>query len=111
VRGKLEVREGEGAPPALSQAAPPRATPATAGAARADLSPAVRQLVKQHNLDVTQIKGTGRGGRITHEDVQNHLKGRAAGPAAPPEGGTKRVPHSPMRRRIAQHMVESLLKT
>ena len=76
------------------------------------LSPAVRQLLKQHNLDVAQIKGTGRSGRVTHEDVQNFLKGQAALPASLPlPSGSRRVPHSPMRRRIAQHMVESLLKT
>src|SRR5262249_35885971 len=65
--------------------------------------------------DVAQITGTGRGGRVTHEDVQNYLKTRAAGEAGvsrpPAPGGSRRVPHSPTRRRLAPHMGESLLQT
>lgn len=78
-----------------------------------ELSPAVRALVHQHNLDVNQMTGTGRGGRITHEDVLRYLKD--ARPA--PVRGTayelkgRWVPHTAMRRRIAQHMVNSMLET
>src|SRR5262249_7670953 len=111
VLGRIEVVAAEAAPG--MQPAPPPTAPANAGPAPArtqDLSPAVRQLVKQHHLDVTKITGTGKGGRITHEDVQNYLKRQTAAPGetAP---ASRRVPHSPTRRRIAQHMVESLLRT
>jgi 2-oxoglutarate dehydrogenase E2 component (dihydrolipoamide succinyltransferase) len=41
-----------------------------------DLSPAVRNLVEEHNLDVNELAGTGPGGRITKEDVQRHLDER-----------------------------------
>jgi 2-oxoglutarate dehydrogenase E2 component (dihydrolipoamide succinyltransferase) len=76
----------------------------------AELSPAVRQLVKKHHLDVALIPGTGRRGRITHEDVQNYLKLATSGSnEAAPSG--RRIPHSAIRRRTAQHMVESLLQT
>jgi 2-oxoglutarate dehydrogenase E2 component (dihydrolipoamide succinyltransferase) len=75
-----------------------------------ELSPAVRQLVKKHNLDVSRIAGTGRGGRITVEDVKNLLKeGPDSGGERLPAG--RLVPHSTMRRRIAQHMLESMLRT
>ena len=37
---------------------------------QAELSPAVRRLLKEKGLDVSQVKGTGRGGRITVEDVE-----------------------------------------
>lgn len=87
------------------------AAPVSAAALR-ELSPAVRALVQQHNLDPSQIKGTGRGGRITHEDVMLYLKSpRPAATETPRELKGKIVPHTPMRRRIARHMVESLLKT
>jgi len=75
-----------------------------------ELSPAVRRLVRDHGVDVSKIKGTGRGGRITYEDVQAHLKQPAEGVGTYHLTG-KKIPHSPMRRRIAQHMVESMLKT
>lgn len=73
------------------------------------LSPAVRRLVRQHNIDVSLITGSGRGGRITYEDVESFLEGEvkpAAGPLV-----NKTIPHTPMRRRIAGHMVTSMLKT
>jgi 2-oxoglutarate dehydrogenase E2 component (dihydrolipoamide succinyltransferase) len=102
VLGRIEAADG-----ARAATPKPAAPPAAPGRPPApDLSPAVRQLVKQHNIDVAQIRGTGRGGRVTHEDVQNYLKDRGG-----PVPASTRVPHSPMRRPIAAHMVESLLKT
>jgi 2-oxoglutarate dehydrogenase E2 component (dihydrolipoamide succinyltransferase) len=74
-----------------------------------ELSPAVRQLLRQHGLDPSQIPGSGRGGRITVDDVQSFLKHQSPAAAEPPHA--QRVAHSPLRRRIAQHMVESMLKT
>jgi 2-oxoglutarate dehydrogenase E2 component (dihydrolipoamide succinyltransferase) len=124
VLGRIAT-DGEAAKPAATgvrakSAQAPAAAPA-AGPGRTDqLSPAIRQLVRQHNLDISKVQGTGRGGRITVEDVQNYLKGKgtsapaaaATAPAAPTTpGGSRKVPHSPMRRRIAQHMVESALRT
>ncbi|XPE61360.1 E3 binding domain-containing protein [Shigella flexneri] len=37
------------------------------------LSPAIRRLLAEHNLDASAIKGTGVGGRLTREDVEKHL--------------------------------------
>lgn len=88
-----------------------------------ELSPAVRRLLKEHQLDAAQIKGTGKDGRITHEDVQRYLDSprsaaestMQAESAVQIESGEtitgKRVPLTPMRRTIAHHMVESALKT
>ncbi len=79
------------------------------------LSPAVRQLVRQHNIDPAKIRGTGRGGRITADDVQKYFAGQASkeheATGKPGRVASHKIPHSPMRRRIAQHMVESALRT
>jgi len=71
------------------------------------LSPAVRRLVAEHAIDPAQIPGTGRGGRLTREDVLKAIASQAHADAAV-EGGVNHIPHSPIRRRIAQHMVQSL---
>jgi len=85
-------------------------------AARAPLSPSVRRLLKEHSLDVTHINGTGRDGRVTAQDVTRHAA-NAASRAGPPEPharvsrpGDVRVPHSAIRRRIAEHMARSLIE-
>lgn len=76
------------------------------------IGPAVRRLVREHNLDLSQIAGTGRGGRVTREDVTTFLQRGSSAPviSAGALVGT-RIPHSPMRQSIAKHMVESLLHT
>ncbi len=68
-----------------------------------ELSPAVRRLIQQHGLDPAAITGTGNGGRITAQDVERHL---AAHPSAGPSA--RLVPHSSMRKSIAEHMVKSV---
>ncbi len=49
---------------------------------RAHYSPAVRRLAREHNLDLSQVTGTGMGGRITREDVLRHVESQAT--KAPP---------------------------
>ena len=111
ILGRIEVAEEE----KLVREAPAVTPRAEAGtpqptARDTELSPAVRQLIKKHNLDVTRIRGTGRGGRVTYDDVQNYLKQPPSGGApAAPTG--RRIPHTLLRRRIAQHMVKSMLRT
>jgi 2-oxoglutarate dehydrogenase E2 component (dihydrolipoamide succinyltransferase) len=83
------------------------------------LSPAVRRLLAERGLSADSVRGSGEGGRITVDDVlATPRAASAAAPdaaptvaAAPAEEGVRRVPHTPMRRRIAAHMVESLLRT
>ncbi len=64
------------APAAASvAAAAPAAAPAAATATNTeDLSPAVRRLIAEHGLDASKIAGSGKGGRITKEDVLNYLE-------------------------------------
>jgi len=83
------------------------------------LSPAVRRLLAEHDLDPVLIPASGKGGRLTKEDVLTYLgRTRAeagAQPAAPvptppvavepPAEGEERVPMTPIRRRIAERLV------
>jgi len=90
--------------------------PATAaGEASQDLSPAVRRMLRQHGIAPEQIRGTGRGGRITLEDVEAYLAGRqtapARAPAPVPDTPSRKIPHTPIRLRTARRMVESMLQT
>ncbi|MGE0582820.1 MAG: dihydrolipoamide acetyltransferase family protein [Steroidobacteraceae bacterium] len=78
--------------------------------AHAAPSPAVRRLLAERGLVASDVRGTGNGGRITVEDV---LAAPERAPPAPeaapaPDGGSRLQPHSTMRRRIAERMVESL---
>jgi 2-oxoglutarate dehydrogenase E2 component (dihydrolipoamide succinyltransferase) len=91
---------------------------ATARTAREQLSPAVRRLMSEHGLALNEVTGSGQAGRITAADVLQAVEARkskatAAPPAAaPPEPlPLRRVAHSHMRKRIAEHMVQSLLHT
>jgi 2-oxoglutarate dehydrogenase E2 component (dihydrolipoamide succinyltransferase) len=72
------------------------------------LSPLVRKLAREHNLDLSQMTGTGAGGRITKQDVEAHLAPAAPPPPPPAAGPQTRIePLSPMRIKIAEHMVLS----
>ncbi|PLL85012.1 dihydrolipoyllysine-residue succinyltransferase [Klebsiella quasipneumoniae] len=85
------------------------------------LSPAIRRLLAEHNLDAAAIKGTGVGGRLTREDVEKHLakapaaaeaKAPAAAPAAAPapqlgHRSEKRVPMTRLRKRVAERLLEA----
>ena len=85
------------------------------------LSPAIRRLLAEHNLDPAAIKGTGVGGRLTREDVEKHLakapapaeaKAPAAAPAAAPapqlgHRSEKRVPMTRLRKRVAERVLEA----
>ena len=50
---------------------------------RGFMSPVVARMVAEHGLDITTIAGTGRGGRVTKKDVEEHLAGGAPAAAAP----------------------------
>jgi len=75
-------------------------------------SPAVRQLAKEHGVDLTQVKGTGAGGRVTKKDVQDFMAQRGA-PAKTTTAigeqsmGEELLPFTPMRKTIADRMVKS----
>ena len=84
------------------------------GGREARLSPLVRRLISDNGLDAAQITGTGRDGRITHEDVEAHIRDRNAKapaqtkPAAAAKLESRRIPHDTMRKSIAEHMAKSL---
>jgi 2-oxoglutarate dehydrogenase E2 component (dihydrolipoamide succinyltransferase) len=109
-----------------THAAPGAGSGARAAAAEsaAPLSPAVRRLLAEHGLSAAAVEGSGERGRLTVEDVLRAAAGGAGGAAerapaeagagpqpAAPAGGVHRVPHSAVRRRTAEHMVQSLLHT
>jgi 2-oxoglutarate dehydrogenase E2 component (dihydrolipoamide succinyltransferase) len=122
-------------PPVVAQ--PIQATPAPqpveeTAEPMGPLSPLVRKMAREHNINLNRVKGTGAGGRITRQDVEAYLSQRAepaaavppppARPAAPtpsapppapaplPPAGqakTRIEPLSTMRIKIAEHMVMS----
>ncbi|ATM85182.1 2-oxoglutarate dehydrogenase complex dihydrolipoyllysine-residue succinyltransferase [Yersinia massiliensis] len=83
------------------------------------LSPAIRRLIAEHDLDASAIKGSGVGGRITREDVDSHLathksapaaveaKAETAAPAALAGRSEKRVPMTRLRKRVAERLLEA----
>ncbi|MBU6421999.1 MAG: 2-oxoglutarate dehydrogenase complex dihydrolipoyllysine-residue succinyltransferase [Gammaproteobacteria bacterium] len=119
-------------PPAAKPvpAAPPPAPAVSVPAAARDLplSPSVRRLVEEHQLDPAQIKGSGPDGRLTKGDVLDYLnKGGAPAPAATPVAPAavavaapraaagarqdRRVPMTRMRARIAERLSQSQANT
>ena len=92
----------------------PRAQPAGREGAQL-LSPVVRKLIGEHNLDPTDLQGSGAGGRITRDDVLSYLARRQPGgtsqpaPAAAtsPLGSPNRLPLSRIRKRTAEQMALS----
>ncbi|MCF8052264.1 MAG: 2-oxoglutarate dehydrogenase complex dihydrolipoyllysine-residue succinyltransferase [Desulfobacterales bacterium] len=86
------------------------------------LSPAVRRLIEEKNLDPGDISGTGPGGRITKEDVLLHLEKSEPEKEAPgpkkeaeekpgAEEGVRRKKMSPIRQRIAARLLEAKQNT
>ena len=80
-------------PPAASPAPVPVPVTEEAG----PLSPLVRKMARENNVDLSKLKGTGAGGRITKQDVEAHLEARnaAPAPAAAPVQAAYAPPPSP----------------
>jgi 2-oxoglutarate dehydrogenase E2 component (dihydrolipoamide succinyltransferase) len=129
--------------PGVTAATAPAASPEPAGfelqaeKPRADMtaeelrlqrsSPVVRKIAAEHHVDIREVSGTGIGGRVTKQDILDHIGAReAAGTAAPvaepapappvppaaaaPAPAASRVevvPMSPIRRKTAEHMLLS----
>ena len=101
--------------PAAKEAAPAPAAKDTGSDASQTLSPAVRRAVIEHGVDPTAIKGTGKDGRLTKEDVIAAAKAKASGPApdtsaeqatpaATGERNTERVKMTRLRQTIAKRL-------
>jgi len=105
---------GSPTPGAGSAAAAPAAA-ATDGK-RAPVTPAARKLAAEHNIDTASLTGTGPGGRITREDVQQAIDAAAQAPAevstpAQEQVQDQSVPLRGMRKVIAERMHKSLTDT
>ncbi|MFK3943686.1 2-oxoglutarate dehydrogenase complex dihydrolipoyllysine-residue succinyltransferase [Pseudomonas monteilii] len=119
----------EGGAAAAPSAAPAAAAPAAAPSAAADAgeddpiaAPAARKLAEENGIDLATVSGTGKGGRVTKEDMVAAIANKksapapAAKPAAPAaapvvtSGGDrteKRVPMTRLRAKIAERLVEA----
>ena len=78
---------------------------------RLKLSPVVRRLLTEHQIDVNEVLGSGKDGRITRSDVMAFLDNRLTKPSVKPVlqplGDSNRVPFDRIRRVTAEHMVRS----
>ena len=118
---KAEAPKPAAPAPAPTPTPAPAPAPAAASGAAASLSPAVRRLVTENNLDVAKINGTGKDGRLTKADVQQAIaagtakmgaSASASAPAAAPaprkdDVREQRVPMSRLRRVIASRLKEA----
>jgi len=106
------------ATPAPAKPAAPAAAAAPAAPAGQTLSPAVKQLVADNNIDPSKIAGSGKDGRVTKGDVLQSLSAPSApstapaaivatSPAPAATGGTSRKRMSTLRQRIAQRLVQA----
>jgi len=127
VLGTLGEGSAAAAAPAAAAAAPAVAAQAAAPAAAGDdaiLSPAARKIAEENGLDANSIAGTGKGGRVTKEDVVAAVEAKkntpAAAPAAKPAAPAaaapmfaagdrveKRVPMTRLRAKVAERLVEA----
>lgn len=121
------------AAPADTPAAAPKAAPVAAkSGAAAEVSPAVRRLSAETGLDPAGVEGSGKAGRVTKGDMLAALSGQspiravapavataAAAPSAPAapvsipsrDGRTTRKRMSPLRRKIAERLVQAKTET
>jgi len=114
--------------PAAAEAAAPAAAPAAARESGATpsvlsgapsesgahiasglLSPAVRRLLREHSISAADVDGSGRDGRVTADDVVRSAQARSVeARQEAPQPLSTRIPHTAIRRRVAEHMARSL---
>jgi len=120
-------------PPAAPAPAPQAAAPAQeSDETSGPLSPLVRKMAREYNIDLGQVRGTGAGGRITKQDLEAYMAAQGArtmaAPSPAPAAATAPAPSAPapavpiarseapkekveplsmMRQKIAEHMVMS----
>ena len=115
-----DAKAPAGAAATAAAASPPKPTAPAAKSEPPAVMPAAKKIAADNNLDTSQISGTGRGGRVTKEDVTNQLQAPAT--AAKPsvtlpspvnidrvlgDRPEQRVAMSRLRQRVAQRLVES----
>jgi pyruvate dehydrogenase E2 component (dihydrolipoamide acetyltransferase) len=104
------------APAEVRPAGPAPATLASPGAER-DVSrfasPVVRRIAAEHGIDPVNVPGSGAGGRVTKKDILAYIDSGASAKAPTPPSAPSaaarsgREPMSVMRKKIAEHMIES----
>ncbi len=138
--GPVSESENESVPQVVVPATVPAALTESVIPAGTRLSPAVRRILSEHAVDLNQLQGSGKGGRVTKCDLLAYLKTVPASVATPVLKAPAQVPaqpavpvtvaaakpatqagqsglastlrpHSKMRSHIAEHMVDSLLHT
>lgn len=107
--------------PAETPAAAPAAAPA-AGGEDAILAPAARKLAEENGIDPNSVKGTGKDGRVTKEDLVAAIEAKKSAPAAAKPAASaaaapvvttggdrteKRVPMTRLRAKVAERLVEA----
>lgn len=117
--GAAKAAPAQAAAPAAAAPAPAAAEPAADEGAAITLSPAVRRLVLEHGLDPSRIKGTGRDGRLTKDDVlaavsdgsakADQSAAAATAPSAPAAStatgrGEERVKMTRLRQTVAKRL-------
>ena len=124
--GTLSEGGAAAAAPAAAAPAPvaQAAAPAAAAGDDAILSPAARKLAEENGIDPNSIAGTGKGGRVTKEDVVAAVEAKKNAPAAAPTAKPaapaavapmfaagdrveKRVPMTRLRAKVAERLVEA----
>ena len=122
--GKLEAGATAAAAPAPAAAPAQTAAPAAAATAGEEpiLAPAARKMAEENGIDPNSIRGTGKDGRVTKEDVVAAIEAKksapaaAAKPAAPAAAAPifaagdrveKRVPMTRLRAKVAERLVEA----
>jgi 2-oxoglutarate dehydrogenase E2 component (dihydrolipoamide succinyltransferase) len=122
-----KAEEKKATPAPSSAPAPPPAAQEEDEEARS--SPLVRKIAREHEVRLSQVSGTGLGGRITKQDIMSFIEGQSSAPApaaqaqpasapaapvsrpsapsAPAQYPGDLIPMSNMRKLIAKHMIES----
>ena len=109
--GRRRRPRATGAVPVTGTA--PISTAASSARVPRVISPLVRRLAHEHDIDLRALEGTGLGGLVVRADVEGAIAGRAEqaapvpAPAAPATAGERRIPLNGFRRTVAEALTRS----